>query len=328
MGYLGSFFPVLTETPINSGISALVVIWALVGLNIIGVKEAGGFQLATLILKLLPLIMVIVAGFIFFKAAHFQPFNLSGGSAFSAISATGAMTLWAFGGLESASVAAEDLDNPAQNVTRVTVLGVSLAAAVYILSTIGVMGILPPEVLQESSAPFADAATLQLGPFAGSIVAVGAIIACLGALNGLIFVQGRIPFAMARDGLFPKGFSQLSKRGTPAFSLTVSGLIVTVFMALNYSKSIVDLFTYIILLSTLSLLLPYTFSAIAEIVLLIKQKEKMDRRKIVLNVSLAVLAYLFGMWLIAGVGKEAAYWGLILFLIGLPVYAWFKWWEK
>ena len=319
VGYLGLFFPVLTQHPLNSGMAALVIIWALVGLNVAGVREAGWFQLATLLLKLLPLGMVIIAGILHFQGRHFQPFNLSGSSAFSAISATGAMTLWAFGGMESASVAAEDIKNPGTNVARVTTFGVLLAAGVYILGTIGVMGILPPEVMKESSAPFADAAALQLGAFAGSAVAIGAIISCLGALNGIIFVQGRIPYAMARDRLFPARFSRLSERGTPAFSLIAGGLAVTAFMLLNYSKSIVDLFTYIVLLSTLSLLLPYAFSAIAELVLLVKQRGQVDRHKLALNLVLGLLAYLFAMWMISGVGQEATYWGLILFLGGRPV---------
>ncbi len=325
VGYLGILFPELIQHPFNSGIAAVVIIWSLVGLNMAGVKAAGRFQFTTLLLKLLPLLMVIVAGLLFFQGSHFQPFNRSGGSALSAISATGALTLWAFGGMESASVAAEDIKDPGKNVARVTTFGVLLAAGVYMLSTVGVMAILPPEILAGSSAPFADAATQSLGPFAGSVIAAGAVIACLGALNGLIFVQGRIPFAMARDKLFPARFSRLSKRGTPTFSLLVSGFIITVFMWMNYSKNIVDLFTYIILLSTLSFLLPYAFSAIAELVLLAKTKDKIDKRKLRLNLVLGVLAYFFAMWMVVGVGKEAGYWGLILFLSGLPVYALIKW---
>jgi len=327
VGYLGIFFPVLTSSPFISGLAALVIIWSLVGLNILGVREAGGFQLATLILKLLPLIMVIITGLLFFREAHFQPFNLSGGSALGAVTATGAMTLWAFGGLESASVAAEDIRDPERNVTKVTTFGVLLAAGVYTLSTFGVMAILPPEVLGASSAPFADVATRQLGPAAGSIVAIGAIISCLGALNGLIFVQGRIPYAMGRDQLFPRRFGQLSQRGTPAFALIISGLVVTLFMALNYSRGIVDLFTYIVLLSTMSLLLPYVFSAIAELVLLVKWKGQIDKRRLTRNLVLGILAYLFAMWMITGVGQEAVYWGLMLWLVGLPVYAVMRWQE-
>ena len=325
VGYLGIFFPVLTDEPIISGIAALVIIWTLVIVNIIGVREAGLFQLVMLILKLLPLLMVIAAGCFYFNWSHFEPFNLSEGSTFSAISATGALTLWAFCGLEAVSVVAEDIENPEQNVAKVTMYGVLLAATVYILGTVAVMGILPPEALQNSNAPFADAATARFGELAGSVVAVGAIIACLGALNGIIFVQGRVPFAMARDKIFPTRFSRLSKKGTPAAALIASGIITTIFMALNYSRSLVDLFTYIILLSTLSMLLPYVFSAIAELILLIKDKGKIDKIRLNRNTILSFLAYLYAMWMIFGAGKEAGYWGLILFLSGLPVYVFFKW---
>jgi APA family basic amino acid/polyamine antiporter len=325
VGYLGIFFPVLTEKPVTSAITALVIIWILVIVNVRGVREAGVFQLVTLVLKLLPLAMVIFAGLFYFQPDHFQPFNLSENSTFSAISATGALTLWAFCGLESVTVAAEDMEDPEKNVARVTIYGVLLAATVYILGTVAVMGILPSDVLQNSNAPFADAATARFGDLAGSIVAIGAIIACLGALNGIIFVQGRVPFAMAKDNLFPVQFSRLSKRGTPAAALIVSGIITTIFIALNYSKSLVELFTYIILLSTLSILLPYAFSAIAELILLAKNKESMDKRLVTKNLILGLGAFLYAFWMIFGVGQEAGYWGLLLLIAGLPVYVYFKW---
>ncbi len=325
IGYLGTFFPILTSQPWISAIAALVIIWGLVIVNIAGVRESGALQLITLILKLLPIIMVIVAGCLYFEVAHFQPFNLSEGSTFSAITATGAMAFWAFAGLESASVVAEDIKDPERNVSKVTIYGVLLAALVYILGTTAVMGILSPEVLQDSNAPFAEAASRQFGSVGGSVVALGAIISCIGALNGLIFVQARMPFAMARDGLFPTRFGKLSKRGTPAVALIASGIITTIFMALNYSKSLVDLFTYIILLSTLSMLLPYAFSSVAELVLLAKNKGQMDKKQVTRNLILALAAFFYAFWMIFGVGQESVYWGLLLLLSGLPVYVYFKW---
>jgi len=69
----------------------------------------------------------------------------------------------------------------------------------------------------------------------------------------------------------------------------------------------------------------HSFSAVAELVLLAKTKDKIDKRKLRLNLALGVLAYFFAMWMVVGVGKEAGYWGLILFLSGLPVYALIKW---
>lgn len=58
-------------------------------------------------------------------------------------------------------------------------------------------------------------------------MAAGAVIACLGALNGWVLLQGQIPVAPARDGLFPESLGQLNKNGAPAHGLLASGLLVT-----------------------------------------------------------------------------------------------------
>ncbi|MDA9308105.1 amino acid permease, partial [Flavobacteriaceae bacterium] len=86
--------------------------------------------------------------------------------------------------------------------------GTLITIVVYIMSTIAIMGIIPPDVLSQSNAPFADAAGLFWGDSAKYIVAAGAVIATLGALNGWILIQGQIPMAAAQDTLFPKIFGE------------------------------------------------------------------------------------------------------------------------
>lgn len=131
---------------------------------------------------------------------------------------------------------------------------VALAAVVYILATVAVMGVIPPPALSESTAPFADAARAMWGSWAAYAVAAGAAISAFGGLNGWIPLQGQIPFAVARDGLFPARFGRLSKNGTPVFGLLVGSVLVTLLMSINYTRGLVDLFTFAILLSTLTTL--------------------------------------------------------------------------
>lgn len=322
VGYLAYFFPALSQSQLSAGITALLFIWALTLVNAMGARQAGTFQLVATALKIIPLLLVIVLAFFQFDLENFQPFNSSGSSSFSAITSTATLTLWAFLGLESATVAAENVEDPEKNVTRATILGTLITASIYILGTMAVMGILPLSIVATSTAPFADAARAVAGDWAGSIVAIGAVISCVGALNGMILLQGQMPFALARDGLFDRRFGKLSRYHTPVLALALSGILVSVFMIMNYTRGLIDLFTFIIRLSTLSILLPYSFSTMAELRLL-HSKDSTSRSKRV-KTLVACAAFAYSIWAISGSGQETVYLGLILFLLGMPFFVFFK----
>ncbi|MDH3245997.1 MAG: amino acid permease, partial [Saprospiraceae bacterium] len=108
VGYLAYFFPALSQSQLLAGVTALLFIWTLTLVNGMGTRRAGTFQLVATVLKIIPLFLVIILAFFQFDIENFQPFNSSGSSSFSAITSTATLTLWAFLGLESATVAAEN----------------------------------------------------------------------------------------------------------------------------------------------------------------------------------------------------------------------------
>ncbi len=319
VSYSTIFWPVLGERPGQAALAALGVIWGLTWVNAAGVRKGGMVQLATSVLKVLPLVGIGVAGLFHFNPRHFVWPAESVGGALGGVNATVALTLWAFLGLESATVPADHVDDPKRTIARATLLGTVLAALVYILSTVAVMGILPPDQLASSTAPFADAGRVVLGPAAGTIMGLGAMVSCFGALNGWILLQGQIPLACARDGLFPAFFARVSANGTPRVGIVASSVLVTVLMALNYTRTLVDLFTFIILLATMACLLPYLFSSMAS--LMIPQP---DRRRKQAWAVVSALAFLYSFWALAGAGRDAVYWGFLLLMAGVPVYVWMR----
>jgi len=264
-------------------------------------------------------------GLFFLEPAHFVPFNASGGSSFSAITATAALTLWAFTGLESATIPADSVENPGRTIPRATIIGTIVAGVVYILASVGVMGAMPAEELALSSAPFADAATRIWGGWAGSAIALGAAIAAFGALNGWILLQGQMPLAAARDGLFPKVFGKVSERGTPVPGLVISSVLVTLLIGLNYSASLVDQFTFIVLLATLSVLVPYVFSCVAELVIFVRDRERFSGERLTGASIIAVIALLYSLWAIIGIGMDVVFLGFLLLLAGVPFYLVLVW---
>lgn len=144
-------------------------------------------------------------------------------------------------------------------MAKATTLGTLIATVVYILSTVSIMGMIPAAQLKTSVTPFADAAVLIWGHGAAYWVSAGVAIAAFGALNGYILIQGQLPFAIAKDKLFPSVFMQLNSKGIPVLGVVISSVFVSVFMCMNYTKGLVDQFKFLMLMTTSTILIPYIF---------------------------------------------------------------------
>ncbi len=321
VGYLGEFVPGLATTPPLAAGTAIAAIVLLTGVNAAGVREAGLVQFVTTVVKMLPLLGIALFGLSRFETANLEPFNPTGRPLPLAVGGCLALTLWAFLGLEAATVPAGEVSDPKRTIPRATVLGISVATVLYVASTGVVMGMVPREQLAASTAPFADAAEILWGPIGGKLVAAGAFVSCFGALNGWILIAGQMPAAIARDGLFPPLFARLSGRGTPAQGLLVSSGLSCALVAANFTQALVAMFTAMILLSTLASLIPFAFSAMAELHLTLRER----RPGTLIGVAVALLAFTYAMVAIAGAGESTVFWGFLAFLGGIPFYVLTRW---
>jgi len=315
--YLGFFWPELNH---NRGLAITVtlgLVWSLTLLNIRGVKQAGIFQLLATVLKILPLAAIGLMCFFVFDVQAFKPFNLSEQPLSISIATTAALTLWAFLGLESATIPADNVKDPGKTIPRATIIGVIVVAIVYVSSQITIISVVPNSVLQASGAPFADAARALWGDTAGFIIAAGAVISCLGALNGWILLQGQVPMTAARDKLLPEFLSDTKHDGVSTGALLFSSVVISFLILANFSDGLVSLYTFAILVSTLGIFIPYLLSIAVDIKIIINDwQNKPDY----LSVTTAVLALLYCAWAISGIGNKATLWGLALILSGVPVY--------
>ncbi len=317
--YLSTFFPIIGENPMVAIITGLTAIWLLTWVNSLGIREAGFVQIITTVLKIAPLLLISIGGLFYLNLDHFVPFNASSSSNISAITATTTLTLFAFLGLECATIPSGNISNPEKTISRATIIGTLLTTAIYILGTVAVMGIVPPELLKSSKAPFADAAAIIWGEPARYLVAAGAVMATFGALNGWILIQGQMPMAASRDNLFPVIFKRENKKGVPVLGIVISSLLVSALMGMNFSRSLADAYTYTILLSTLTSLLAYSLSMPAYLILLAKDKslDSTDWFRIMVT----IIGFAFSLWAIIGSGETAVYWGFILVMAGVPFFA-------
>ena len=318
-GYMSVFIPALASIPVAGAVGAIAVIWLFTGINIVGVRTAGIVQLATTLLKLLPLFAIAAAGLIAGDVTSIPATNPENEPFPLLIAGMAMLTMWAYVGMEAATIPAEDVIAPERTIPRALVTGTLTATAVYILATLGVMALVPTASLATSASPFADAASTLVGPWGAKLIGVGAIVSIVGALNSNILLGGQMPRAAALDRLFLARFERLTPNGTPAFGLLVSAGLASALIVMNYTKGLVAAFELMILLSTLTTLIPYAASAAADLVLQKRAGSATIRWR---AVAVAIGALLFSVFAIIGSGLEVVGYGSMLLAAGLPVYFW------
>ncbi len=323
IGGLSFFFPILQTNSVVAVSIGLSMIWFFTWINSKGMRTTGKIQVITTVLKLLPLVFVIIFGIFFFSLDNFPEFNMTGESNFTSFSLVAALTLYAFLGLESASIPLENIHNPEKTVPKATMYGTIISTCIYIFSTIVLFGILPTETLQNSPAPFAEAGEIIGGKYTGYFIAIGAIISGMGALNGWILILAQIPMAAAKDEMFPRIFKRKNKKGVPVLGLVIGSILSSVVMLMNFSENLVTQFTFIVNLTVLACLVPYLFVSASYAIVIIQNKNHTN--SIVKTVLLGLFGFLYSLWAIYGSSAEVVFYGLLLLLLGIPFYVFMQW---
>ena len=335
VSYATVFWPSLATNNVLAFAVGLRVIWLLTLVNIAGVRESGLVQLVTTVLKFVPLLLIGVIGLFYMHTRQLhalRPATTSRSSGhWHAISFAATLTLWAFLGLESATVPAEEVKDPERTLPRATMLG-TLATTVSTCSRPSRSWASSPRrrcrsrtrrsptPRRPSSAPPSSACRPR------KFVAAIAMISTFGALNGWILIQGRVPLAAAQDGLFPRQFAQVSgSRKTPVVGLVASSVLLSILLGMNYQSSLTDTFTKIIILATLTTLVPYAFAAAAQLMLMFREPEASAAGASRVDATVAILAFAYSFWMIYGAGQEYIAQGFLLLMAGIPVYVYIKW---
>jgi APA family basic amino acid/polyamine antiporter len=309
----------------------LVGLWVPAAINLTGVKNMGSVQMVTTVLKFVALAFMSTVGLFYIKSANFHPWNISGQSAIGAIGSGMAIALFSYIGVEVASVAAGKVRDPDRNVPKSTVFGTLATAVVYMLSLIAVFGIVPSTELEKSNAPFSTAINSMFGgTWAGYVMAVVVIISGFGALNGWTMIVAEMPLAAAKDGLFDDRFKRLSKNGVPAFGIISGTVLASIAMAVNYIGSGgATVFTTLILMTGITVAIPYGFSALAQIKWRIVDRRAMHGARFARDMIVAVLSLVFSIlfiWYSRNTGHPFfTYWAPFFLaggalLLGIPAY--------
>jgi basic amino acid/polyamine antiporter, APA family len=318
VSYLSHFVPILAENHWYGMSVALGLVWMTTFINCLGIRYGGIVQVITVLVKISPLFIVGVLGLLSINTTHYFPINTSGQSSLSAINAATALTMWAFIGLEAATVPADNVSNPARTIARATLFGTGLGALLYIITTLVLFGLIPTSELANSHAPFVTASTQLLGAYVAPIIGICVLCSIYGGLNGWILVQGQIPYSLAKEGMFPKVFLKTSANGTPIFGLVFSSLLISIVMVLNFNKGFIEQFNTIILVGAVMTLIAYIFASLSAFKLL---PDEMPNKKLPPKLVLAALIGIsYGLIAIYGAGVKILNVCMVAYALGIPVY--------
>lgn len=243
-------------------------------INLKGVYNAGKTKFLFIALKIFPLLLVPIAALFYFDKTNFTPFETFSDDLPSTLNNVMLLTLWGFMGFESATAAAEDVKDPKRIFPLALVIGTLFVVIVYFISSLGIMGVIPGQVLMNSQAPYTDAAKLIFDGKWYLLISFIASIVCISAVNAWTLASGQIALGITQDGLMPKFFAKKNKYGAPVFALVLSCMATLPLLFFTHHENLAQKVNTIIDLSVTSFLFIYVISCLAFLKILWQQKTK------------------------------------------------------
>jgi putrescine:ornithine antiporter len=319
LGYLSSFFPWLSSTPISTCIGVIALLWLTTFANFGGPSVTGKIGSITVWGVIIPVGLLSVIGWLWFSSETFKAaWNPQGLSLGAGMGSSIALTLWAFLGMESAAQNSDAVENPKRNVPLACLFGTLGAAVIYVLSTTVIQGIVPNAELAKSTGPFALAYAHMFNPLIGNIIMALAVMACLGSLLGWQFTIAQTAKSAAEDRMFPAFFSKVSSMGAPITGMIVMGVVQSLLALSTISPSLSEQFGVLVNLAVVTNVIPYIIALSALMVMM--KAASVPEGKYRTTVVIAVVAMLYSTYAIYASGKDAVLGGTIVMALGFVIW--------
>ena len=322
-------------------IVALVMVWVLTWINLRGVRAGKLVQTSFTFAKTAALALLILLGLTLGRnatalAANFGPGRFAGtidlSGAFVMVLGTAMVgSLFSSDAWNNVTFAAAEVKDASRNVPKALAMGTGLVTLLYVLANVSYLNVLPLAGVKDGADAMARgiqyatqdrvgtaAAEVIMGPSGVVAMAVAILVSTFGANNGLILAGARVSYAMARDGLFFKSAGTLSARRVPAVAL-IAQAVWTSLLCLTGTYS--QLLDYVIFAA----LLFYALTTVGLFILRVKRPNVARPYKAIgYPVLPALYVALAGsvcvILLIADKTRAQAFLGLLLVLVGIPVY--------
>ena len=319
VGYLASFFPWLSSTPVATCIGVIALLWLTTVANFGGPSLTGRIGSITVWGVIIPVGLLSVIGWFWFSPSVFAAaWNPSGMTLAQGMGSSISLTLWAFLGMESAAQNSAAVENPKRDVPLACLFGTLGAAVIYILSTTVIQGIVPNAELAASTGPFGLAYAHMFSPFVGSIIMALAILACLGSLLGWQFTIAQTGKSAADERMFPSFFTRINQFGAPVTGMVVLGVVQSLLALSTISPSLSEQFAALVNLAVVTNVVPYIIALSALMVMM--KGESISKTKYRLNVAVALVAMLYSTYALYASGKDAVLGGMLATAIAFIIW--------
>ena len=315
LGYLSAFFPGLTATPIATCLGVIGLLWLTTFANFGGPGLTGRIGAITVWGVILPVGFIATAGWIWFNADTFAAaWNPNGLSLGEGMGSSIALTLWAFLGMESASQNASAVENPKRDVPLACLFGTLGAAAIYILSTAVIQGIVPNADLANSTGPFGLAFAQMFNPLVGQIVMGLAVMACVGSLLGWQFTLASTAKDAADTNMFPGIFGRANRLGAPIAGMIIMGVVQSLMALSTISPNLSEQFAALVNLAVVTNVVPYIVALSALTVIM--KSAGVSGTTYTRNLTIAVVGIIYSVYALWASGMEAVMGGMLAMGLG------------
>jgi putrescine:ornithine antiporter len=319
VGYLASFFPWLSATPIATCMGVIALLWLTTLANFGGPSVTGKIGSITVWGVILPVGAISLIGWLWFDADTFAAaWNPQGLSIAQGMGSSISLTLWAFLGMESAAQNSAAVENPKRNVPLACMFGTLGAAVIYVLSTTVIQGIVPNEELANSTGPFGLAYEHMFNPTVGAIIMALAVLACLGSLLGWQFTIAQTGKSAADERMFPSLFAKVNRMGAPVTGMIVLGVVQSLLALSTISPTLSEQFSALVNLAVVTNVIPYIVALSALMVMMraAQTTPAIYQR----NVIIAVIAMAYSIFAIYASGKDAVLGGVLVLAVAYVVW--------
>jgi APA family basic amino acid/polyamine antiporter len=316
---IGYLTPVIGDQSLAFRLALEIILLAIITmLNFRGLKAAGDAEFILTVLKIIPLVLIPLAALYFFDAQNFvmEP-HIAAMPVSRILNQVTLLTLWGFIGLESATTPAGSVENPTKTIPRAVVLGTISVALLYLLNSVGIMGVVPGEQLALSKAPYGDATHIIFGGNWHIIIALIASVICIGTLNAWMMASGQIALGVAQDNLMPAFFAKKNKFDAPFVSLAISAFGILPFLILTADVHIARQINMIIDFSVTAFIFVYMICCFAFFKLLWQNRRQQRNFGLVLA---GVIALIFSGWIMWETSLTTLLTALLFTASGIPIY--------
>ena len=327
ISYLALFFKTLNDllgeralSPFTAFLIGSALLWFFYAILMAGIREGAILNFIVTTAKLIPILLIIILGIslvrsdLFFTADWHNRLASTGEPTAPLLQVKEAMAiiLWCFVGMEAASVLSGRAKS--QKTVRLTIiLSLLIVLAVYMLITFIAMSSGPAEELAASDTPLALVLSrTAIGAAGGIIIKLGIMVSVLGASLSWILLSVETLYAAAQDGVLPRTFRKVNRKGTPVNALLLTQCFTQLFLLSILSPQLNETYLAAITIATTLVLIPYLLSSLYAVKIALSLRKKESPHHLVI----ALLGTLYSLYVIYAVGIRYLVLSILFYGIG------------